>query len=362
MSDRPEVKTASWPIAVVDVAGLTSYLLGAVTRLPFRHPFRGPGQPPRNFAVSATREVIRSLLGFSLSLPIDEFRALEQVLDGIAGQVLVPFVAVQGVKTKPDTVGGVPGLWFLPRGSTGHDEGSASTRSAGSSPGTIIYLHGGGYIGASPRMYALFLADLARVTGCRVFAADYRLAPEFPFPAAVDDIIAVAHELLDGGLPPAQLIIAGDSGGGGLVGAVLHHLRGIAQHRPGAVLLFSPEVSLTHVENSVTENAPLDVLPWNLPVNSYLHGIDPHDERVDVLLDDFSWWPPTYLVYGGDEMFRDAIRLLAAKLDDTAIEHEIREVDGMFHVFPFLLPWARESRDAIRGAGAFVRRVLQEVS
>jgi acetyl esterase/lipase len=195
-----------------------------------------------------------------------------------------------------------------------------------------------------------------------VFAADYRLSPEFPFPAALDDIVVVAQHLVAGGLAPERLLIAGDSGGGGLVGAVLHHLRTSSQSRPGAVLLFSPEVSLTLSEDSIIENAPFDVLPWNIPVNSYLHGIDPHDERVDVLLDDLAGWPPTFLVYGADEMFRDAIRALAKKLEGAGVPHETMEVEGMFHVFPFLLPWARESRDTYDRAGEFVRRVLEQVS
>jgi monoterpene epsilon-lactone hydrolase len=362
MSDRPEVHTAPWPIAIVDVAGLASNLIGAIARLPFRHPWRGPGHASRNLAVSATREFVRSLLGYASSLPIDEFRSLERILDGISGQVLPPFVALQGVTIEEELVGGVPGLWFHPllRGEDGDPSPGGGART--SSPGTILYLHGGGYIGTSPRMYALFLAHLSRVTRCTVFAADYRLAPEFPFPAAVDDVLAVAHQLVADGLAPQRMIIAGDSGGGGLVGNVLHRLSKDSQNRPGAVLLFSPEVSLTLCEDSVIDNAPFDVLPWNIPVNSYLHGIDPHDERVDILLDDLEGWPPTFLVYGADEMFRDSIRTFAKKLEEAGVPHETMEVEGMFHVFPFLLPWARESRDAYRRAGEFVRAALAVIS
>jgi monoterpene epsilon-lactone hydrolase len=347
MSDRPEVRTASWPIAAVDVAGLTSNLIGAVARLPFRSPWRGPRNVPRNLAVSMTRELTRSLLGYSTSLPIDEFRALERILDSISGHALMPFVGMQGVKVNDDNLGGVPGIWFRPPDDP-------------PSPGVILYLHGGGYIGTSPRMYALFMAHLARVTGCAVFAADYRLAPEYPFPAAADDILAVADHLVANGLAAERLILAGDSGGGGLVGTVLHRIAMNSQRRPAAVLLFSPEVSLTLSEDSIVDNAPLDILPWNIPVNSYLHGIDPDDQRVDVLLDDLSGWPPTFLVYGGDEIFRDAIRMLAEKLDADGVPHETLEVEGMFHVFPFLLPWARESRDAYGRAGEFVRDALMQ--
>src|SRR5580693_6153267 len=108
MSDRPEVRTASWPITAVDVSGLASSFLGAIGRLPFRSPWRGPSNAPRNLAVSATREFVRSLLGYASSLPIDEFRSLERLLDAIAGLVLPPFVAMQGVKSERDEVGGVP--------------------------------------------------------------------------------------------------------------------------------------------------------------------------------------------------------------------------------------------------------------
>jgi monoterpene epsilon-lactone hydrolase len=346
MSDRPEVRTASWPIAAVDVAGLASNLVGAIARLPFRDPWRGPRNPPRNLAVSTTRELVRSLFGYASSLPIDEFRALERVLDAISGQVLPPFVALQGVNAEEDILGGVPGIWFRP---------------SVVSQGTILYLHGGGYIGTSPRMYALFVAHLARVTECAVFVADYRLAPEFPFPAAADDIIAVANHLVGGGLAPERFILAGDSGGGGLVGTVLHRITMGIRTRPAAVLLFSPEVSLTLSEDSIIENAPLDILPWNIPVNSYLHGIDPYDRRVDVLLDDLAGWPPTFLAYGADEIFRDAIRMLTEKLESDGVPHEALEVEGMFHVFPFLLPWARESRDVYRRAGEFVHDALAEM-
>ena len=354
MSDRPEVQTASWPIAVVDVATLASSFVSAVSRLPFRSPWRGPSHPPRNVAVSATRELVRTLLGYASSLPIDEFRSLERVLDGIAGRVLPPFVALQGVTSEPDQLGGVPGVWFRPPPAEGDRHDAEGPRT----PGTLVYLHGGGYIGTSPRMYSLFMAHLARVTGCEVFAADYRLAPEFPFPAAVDDVISVITHLKKSGLACEQLLIAGDSGGGGLLGTVLHRMRKEDLGRPAGALLFSPEVSLTLSEDSITDNAPFDVLPWNIPVTPYLHGVDPDDERVDVLLDDVAGWPPTFLVYGADEMFRDAIRELAGKLRSAGVPHVASEVEGMFHVFPFLLPWARESQDVYDRAGSFARSAL----
>jgi epsilon-lactone hydrolase len=354
MSDRPEVQTASWPIAAVDVATLASSFLGAIGRLPFRSPWRGPSHPPRNMAVSATRELVRSLLGYASSLPIDEFRSLERILDSVAGHVLYPFVTLQGIGSDADQIGNVPGVWFRPSPSSQDTPDGVHAVW----PGTIVYLHGGGYIGTSPRMYSVFMAHLARVTGCAVFAADYRLAPEFPFPAAVDDVVSVIDHLVRDGVRRDQLFIAGDSGGGGLLGTVLHRMRKVDLGKPAGALLFSPEVSLTLSEDSITENAPFDVLPWNIPVNPYLHGVDPDDDRVDMLLDDLTGWPPTFVVYGADEMFRDAIRELAKRLSLAGVPHVASEVEGMFHVFPFLLPWAKESRDVYRHVGEFVTNVL----
>ena len=154
------MRTASWPIAAVDVAGLASSLVGAVARLPFRSPWRGPSNGPRNLAVSTTRELTRSLLGYSASLPIDEFRALERVLDAVSGQALLPFVGSQGVKVDQDNLGGVPGLWFRPSPAKG--ETAPSTGNGGLSPWRGLYRHVTSHVrvvlgtpGASNRMCCL---------------------------------------------------------------------------------------------------------------------------------------------------------------------------------------------------------------
>jgi epsilon-lactone hydrolase len=348
MGSRIGVKVASAPIAVVDAIGLGGTFVAALARTALRVPWRGEASPLRNIAVSTTRECVRSLIGYLTSLPIDEFRALERVLDDLSGVVLPPFVRAQGVRMETCAVADVPGLWF---------------RASDDDPvGTIVYLHGGGYIGTSPTMYAVFMAHLARTTRCDVFVSDYRLAPEFPYPAATEDVIAVIGELLEGHVSADRLFLAGDSGGGGLAGSVLNHgvLQGLPL--PAGVVLFSPEVSLVLNEPSVQENAALDVLPWNVPTNPYLHGHSPEDPAVSLLHQDLSLWPPTFLSFGGDEIFRDAIRSFVDRLDEAEVPHEAHEVAEMFHVFPFLLPWAQESRTVYRQVGKFIAGVLAEES
>jgi acetyl esterase/lipase len=342
MASRPEVEVASAPVAAIDLMGLASAFAGAVLRIPLRAPWRGPSSALRNVAVSSTREFVRSLMGYVTALPIDEFRAIEKVLDELSGLVLPPFVAARHVQMTSATIAGVPGLWF--RAETGDPIG------------TIVYLHGGGYIGTSPRMYAVFMAHLARATECDVFVADYRLAPEFPYPAATNDIVDVVRELVASGIAPDRLFLAGDSGGGGLATSVLAACVTARVPAPSALILFSPEVSLVLDQASVSDNAKLDILPWNIPTNPYLHGEDPNDPSVSALNQPLTDWPPTFVVYGGDEMFRDAIRALVDRLDEAGIEYESHEFPGMFHVFPFLLPWASESHETYRLAGEFVRR------
>lgn len=350
MGKRPDVPTASVPIAAVDVLGLAGAFAGAIARIPLRAPWRGPRNPLRNIAVASTREFVRSLMGYMTSLPIDEFRSLEVLLDDVSRAVLPPFVAAQGVTMTHGEAGGVPGLWFRVRGRA--------------PAGQMVYLHGGGYIGTSPSMYSVFMAHLAQTSHCDVFVADYRLAPEFPYPAATDDAVAVIRALQEESLradrgPALPLVVAGDSGGGGLAGSVLHSCALQGLHRPAAVVLFSPEVSLVLKDPSVVDNAALDVLPWNVPTNAYLHGLDPDDEGVSLLSQDLSGWPPTFIAYGSDEIFRDAIRSFVKRLHEAGNPCEATEAEGMFHAFPFLLPWARESRDVYERVGEFVCKWTQ---
>ena len=268
MAKRPEVATAPAPIAVVDTVLLVQQVAAALIRVPFRNPLRGHSSPVTSLGASITREVVRSFMGYSSSLPIDEFRSIEQLLDTLCTAVMPPVVAAYGVQAHLTTFGGVPGILYLPPGRN--------------PSGVILYLHGGGYIGTSPRMYSFFTAPLCRETGCAIFVADYRLAPEFPYPAGLEDAAAVITEFSNRGLPADRIFVAGDSGGGGLANTLM--LTALARAdtlRPAGLILFSPEVDLELDEPSVTENAALDILPWNIPTAAYLHGVDPYEGIVE---------------------------------------------------------------------------------
>ena len=241
---------------------------------------------------------------------------------------------------------GVPGVWYRQR--------DREPR------GTVPYLHGGGYIGTSPRMHALFVSALCRLTGCESFVADYRLAPEFPFPAGVEDAALVLEVLLHRAEDPGRIFVAGDSGGGGLVGTLLY-VKGASGMPPiGGVLLFSPEVDLALDDPSVSDNAALDILPWNIPTASYVHGRDPGVPAISTVHQDVSHWPSTFVAFGTDEMFRDAIRRFVANLVAAGVDTESHEEAGMFHVFPILMPWASPSRRVSSSLSAFVDKHLAD--
>ena len=209
-------------------------------------------------------------MGYASSLRIPEFRSLELVLDDICKGIMPPIVRSLDVVGRPANFGGVPGILYVPRHETPE--------------GFVLYLHGGGYIGTSPNMYAFFTAQVCRQTGCAVFVADYRLAPEFPYPAAAEDASAIYAELIARGIPHERIFLAGDSGGGGLANTVLlEDPERIRPVRPAGLLLFSPEVDLRLDEPSVTENADHDILPWNIPTTAYLHGADVSSSPVSPL-------------------------------------------------------------------------------
>ncbi len=355
MADRPEVETASIPVAAVTLVGLAENMVNGLARVPFRRPWEGPGSLLDNLGRSVTRQVVRSFMGFSMGLPIEEFRSMEKVLDDLCRVVMPPFVELtDGVELTDDELAGVPGLWCRRRESSASKVEDSSDRAA--IDGTILYLHGGGYIGTSPMMYSAFAASIAKGTGCEMFLADYRLAPEFPFPAGVHDAADVYAALLDRGVEPAHLIVAGDSGGGGLATSLVSCLKDRGLPPPAALLLFSPEIDLDLDHPSITDNASHDILPWNVPVTPYLHGVQPSDGRVSAVYSDPEpeWFPPTFVCSGGQEMFRDGIRDFVAGLQAADVEVQAIEEPGMFHVFPILMPWAAASERVVAQLDEFV--------
>jgi monoterpene epsilon-lactone hydrolase len=343
MADRPGVKTAPMPETAITLAELGARMAMTMTTLPLHQPWNGPESMMNNTVHESVREIIKTLLSYSLTLPTPRLRSLEKVLDDLCRAVLRPIATRDGVTVDDGEVGGIPGVWVRP---------------AGRPIATILYLHGGGYLATTPWMYAMFTAELVRAIGCDLFIVDYRLAPEFPFPAGLEDAMSVFQTLLDDGRPITELFVAGDSGGGGLATSLFEDARARKLPEPAGAILFSPEVDLVMGEPSVTANAAHDVLPDEIPVLQYLGGADPKDPRVSVVYGDVHRFPPTFISYGGEEMFHDEIEEFIGELKSSDVEVESFEAEFLFHVYEILMPWADASKDTIAKVAKFVQRQL----
>ncbi len=232
----------------------------------------------------------------------------------------------------------------------------------GPASNTLLWLHGGAFCLGSPRSHAAMVAHLAkRIDACAVIP-EYRLAPEHPFPAAVDDAIAAYRALLAEGVDPARVVLGGDSAGGGLVFSVIGQLRGLGLPMPACVLVFSPWVDLTLSQPSLIQLAQREAL---LPARRvreirdlYLAGADPADPRATPLNADLSGTPPTLIQASEAEILRDDARALAAALRKQGVAVRLDLAPATPHGWQLYLDHLPEAEEAVAEAAAFAREVL----
>ncbi len=268
---------------------------------------------------------------------LEERRA---VLEGL-GEV---FVVPDDVSVAEVVAGGVPGRWLSPPGV--------------SSGAVLLYLHGGGYQVGSARSHGELAARLARAAGVRALIVDYRLAPEDPFPAALDDALAAYRWLLEAqGVPAGSIVLAGDSAGGGLVAATLVAARDRGLPLPAAAALLSPWADLTGSGESMVANAGDDpILSAEVLADmarSYAGDTDLADPLVSPLFADLAGLPPLCVDVGTAELLADDGRRLAAAARGAGVEVVLTEAEGLPHVWHVLAvtPEATAATDRI---GAFL--------
>lgn len=343
MGRRPGVATAGVVDTLRALLGMVVAIVRSVTSGLRSAPWRGAHDPGRAVAHELLLSSMKGFMTYAVDLPTPELRSVEIVIDDAAGMALpMPWIREQ-IHHVDATVGGVDGQWVIPRHGTLH--------------GALLYLHGGGYVATTPRMYGGVVAHLALATGCATFLPDYRLAPEFPYPAPLDDARAVYLALLDH-VDADRLVIAGDSGGGGLTASLLEDLPKSGLPQPAGAVLFSPEIDLALTGASITDNAPLDILPDDIPVEPYLQGVDPRDPDVSPLYADLRGYPPLLVTCGGAEMFRDEIRGFVGRATSAGVQVEYYEAPDMEHVFEILSPMARSSTVAFDDVRQFTAAVL----
>lgn len=225
----------------------------------------------------------------------------------------------------------------------------------------ILYLHGGGYVLGSNVAYREFGGRLARATRARVCLLNYRLAPEHPFPAAVEDAVMAYQWLRSEGYDPARLVVAGDSAGGGLTFATLLALKDAGDPLPACAITLSPWVDLEGTGESTQPGAVDDPLVAGDVIAGMGAAYAQSDLRnplASPLYGDLSGLPPVQVHVGSREVLLDDSRRIAAKAREAGVEVELLEEEGLIHVWPVLVPAAPESAGALDKAARFIDRAL----
>ncbi|RZW09465.1 MAG: alpha/beta hydrolase [Rhodobacteraceae bacterium] len=241
-------------------------------------------------------------------------------------------------------IGGVPALEVRPTGSA-------------DAP-VLLYFHGGGYIAGSARSHLPMVGHLASAAGIRTVIPDYRLAPDNPFPAAFEDALAVWSGLLSEGVAANQIVLGGDSAGGGLALALMARLLQTGD-RPAGLFAFSPWTDLSCGGASLVENADRDAI---LPVERIreLRGMvapdsDPKDPRLSPLFAVFDGAPPVYLQVSESEILRDDTLALASRLEGSGVDTRVDTWPDAPHVWQIFCGWVPEADEALDRAAEFIR-------
>lgn len=226
-----------------------------------------------------------------------------------------------------------------------------------------LYFHGGGYAIGSLNTHRGLARGLARAARVAVLAIDYRLAPENPFPAAVEDAVAAYRHLIAMGISPARIAFAGDSAGGGLTVAAMLAAKAAGLPLPGAGFCISPWVDLANALPTITGKEPEDPIISKEVLDNftalYLGGRDTADPLASPLLGDLSGLPPMLIHVGSAECLLDDAVRLAGNLGVAGVEARLEIWPSMIHVWHFFAPMLSEGRDAIEQAGRWIGERLR---
>lgn len=251
-----------------------------------------------------------------------------------------------GVSFAEADIDGTPGLWCLP-------EKGADDR-------VLLYFHGGGYVVGSMHSHRKYAAHLARAIGCRALIVDYRRAPEHPHPAPSEDGLKAYRWLLARGVQPGNIVLAGDSAGGGLATSLALAIRDGGDPLPAAVLAASPFYDMEAVGETLVSRADVDVL-FLKPVLEAMVGMflgergSRQDPRANALYADLSGMPPIMIVTGDHEMLLDDSIRFERKAKAAGVDVVLQVVPFMQHVFVLGAGRATEADRAVADMAAWVR-------
>ena len=227
----------------------------------------------------------------------------------------------------------------------------------------VLHFHGGGYVAAMKRHYKMLAGLYSEVgRGATVVTVDYRVAPEHVFPAAFEDAITAYEWLLEEGYKGSQIVLAGDSAGGGLAMALTHYIKSTYMPTPAGIVAMSPWADHTASGSSYKENFDIDPVFGNdranlIMENPYVGDADPRDPRISPLFGDFTGFPPMLIQAGTDEMLLSDSEGVAAKARSAGVRIRFTKYEGMFHVFQLCGTMMEESKHA----WAEVKRFFEEI-
>lgn len=269
------------------------------------------------------------------NLPIEQQReAFDKMMSALKPPAEIQFNSIQ--------IGEIPAVWAGPA--------DAPQKSV------VLYLHGGAYVMGSPVSYRQLVGQLARSSGRRVLVPHYRLAPEHPFPAAVEDAVAVYQWLLQQGYEANQIVVGGDSAGGGLTLALLLSLRDAGQPLPAAAFLISPWTDLSFTGKSLKSNfhkdhslKEADLRPF---AAQYVGAESAQNPLISPIYADLKGLPPLLIQAGEREILLDDAQRIIDLAQKATVPCQAHIYPDMWHVMGNFLP---ESRTAFHEIGQFVR-------
>lgn len=251
----------------------------------------------------------------------------------------------EGVTVEAVDAGGVPAQWIVP-------DGAASDR-------VIEYVHGGGYVLMSAETHRKLVGHIAKATGCRALNVDYRLAPEHPHPAAVEDATAAYRWLLEQGIEPRHIAISGDSAGGGLTLATAVKLRDEGVALPAALVPLSPWTDMEGTGATMKTRAEVDMIVAPDAIGQlsqvFLGGGDPRDPLASPLYADPTGLPPCYIQVGDEEVLLDDAVRFAERAKAAGVDVTLDVFPEMQHVFQIAVGNMPEADAAVAKIGAWLK-------
>ncbi|WP_228739480.1 alpha/beta hydrolase [Marinobacter arenosus] len=252
----------------------------------------------------------------------------------------------RGSRFENDTIAGIP----VTRSRFGTD-----------SSGVVLYLHGGGYVIGSSNTHRGLTGHLAKTTGCQIITPDYRLAPEHPFPAALDDAEAVYTTLLEQGYKPGQIAVAGDSAGGGLSIALAMRLRDRTLPLPSSLTVFSPWVDLGQQQLYSPECEPVLNAGWTeKSARYYSAGESLTNPLISPVYGDLTDLPPLLIQVGSEEILLNDAERLAAVAQRDNVPTRLEVFNSLWHVFQVHAGQLDRATEALEDAGAHIKRHLAD--